>query len=84
MTIYTIGWIIFGAVLSFFVQSRRGLNSIRSEEDVEEFMKTLTDAIASGKVSTMSKLHRTDLFSKLGLAKLRLQAEIGKQEIVSR
>jgi hypothetical protein len=84
MTIYTIGWIIFGGLLSFFVQSRRGLNSIRTEEDVKEFIKTLTDAIASGKVSTMSKLHRADLFSKLGLAKLRLQAEIDKQERVSR
>jgi hypothetical protein len=80
MTIYTVGWMIFGGLLFFYIQFRRGQNSIRTEEDVEEFIKTLTDALASGKISKMSKLHKADLFSKLGLAKLKLQAELDKQD----
>jgi hypothetical protein len=68
---------------SFVLISERirggGQNSIRTEDDVEEFIKTLTEALASGKISKMSKLHQADLFAKLGLAKRKLQAEIDKQ-----
>jgi hypothetical protein len=84
MTSYTLGWMILAVILFSIFQARRGNNSISTEEDVEAFIKTLTEALASGKVSTMSKLRRADLFSKLGLAKLRLRAEIDKQERVSR
>jgi hypothetical protein len=79
MTIYAIGWIAFGGLLFFIIQFRRARNVIRTEGDVEEFIKTLTEALASGKISKMSKLYRADLFAKLGLAKLRLQSELDKQ-----
>jgi len=72
--------VIILTVIAFsVVQSRRGQNSIRTDEDVKEFIETLTEAIASGKISNISKLDKGYVFSRLGLAKLKLQEAIDKQ-----